>query len=162
MSRSRAIVLLYAFLSLSIAPDALAEEGLGLALPGARVRLSLVQEGRMIATYLGTRGDTIVVSRVEGAPSLGIPSASVTRFEVSAGCGSSAGRGLRTGLLLGLVGGVVTGLAVAGAEGLDNRGGFRSAFVVALGAGGALGGMGIGALAGAFIPRERWVVIPTP
>ncbi len=89
--------------------------------------------------------------------SLVLPLASLTKLEVSRGQKSRADKGARIGLGTGVAAGVVTALAVCADNSCD---GYTGLAVLIFGAGGALGGVLIGAVIGSFIQTDRWETVP--
>jgi hypothetical protein len=89
-----------------------------------------------------------------------IPRELVEQFEMSSGRRSRAGRGAVIGLLSGLAGGVGVGVYLAASEDFGETQGLDVLVPVALGLGGGLAGLGLGALIGSFIHTETWHARP--
>ncbi len=121
---------------------------------GDRVRVTAPNE-RVVGTFTVLKPDTLVVS-VESRR-LAIPFASVTSLEVSRGQKSKSGKGALIGLGAGAAAGVVTALVGCADNSCDDVTGL---VVLIFGAGGALGGVLIGAVIGSFIQTDRWETVP--
>jgi hypothetical protein len=137
------------------------------ALPalGIRVRLTArdtipVQFGsrdRVVGTLTAAGRDSVSILDLDRGRVVTVPITSLGRVEVSEGRHSGAGRGALLGLLAGAGAGIASGLVACGGGACSSSGGdFGSAVVLVLGAGGALGGAGVGALIGAMVRTERW------
>lgn len=149
--------------------------------PGARVRVTILERApvdsmaglapgaRASGRLLASRPHTIDLLRDDGdAPgdTLAIPRARIAAFESSRGRHGSAGRGALIGFLAGAVAGVAVGVYLDEVEDPVNTTvyGGRGVVPMALGVGGGLVGLGLGALIGGRIHRERWrtAEIPPP
>jgi len=146
----------------------------GAVAPGARIPVTVLERSPALADSVfekaGVAPSSLVVGRLvalnrsmidlddEDCISRTIPREMVAQFEVSSGRRARTGRGAVLGMLVGLVGGVGVGVYLVESE---DFGGRESGFVpVALGAGGALAGLGFGALVGSLIHTESWHAQP--
>jgi len=116
--------------------------------PGIRVRITAphLSSRPLIGTLTALEGDALSLS-LEGRPEpITVPRTAVTKWEVSQGRQSHAGRGA----LWGLLAGAAAGVALAAAD--DADGGWYA--VAGAFCGGA--GAGVGALVGSLHKTERW------
>ena len=126
---------------------------------GKRIRVAapLVGSERMVGVYLSHDDTTMQLQTEAQVAPLTIPLVYVTRLELSQGRKSNALKGLVIDSASGVVLGIVAGLVVGQENGDNPCGGGRPAEcaaigAVAVGATGALVGLGIGALS----KSERW------
>ena len=131
---------------------------------GKRVRVTapLVGPERMVGIYLSNDDSTMQVQTEAQVTPLTIPLVHVIRLEMSQGRKSNSLKGLVIGSVSGAVLGAVAGLVVGQENGDNPCGGGRPAEcaaigALAVGATGALVGLGIGAL----IKTERWERVRT-
>lgn len=126
---------------------------------GVRVRVSApaVQARAIVGVLEGLRRDSLVLRDAAGEGRLAVPLGAVDGLAVSRGRHHHVGRGVFIGALAGAVGGSIAALAACHANPCDEYTGLA---VFGLGAAGALGGMGLGAVVGALVPGERWEDVP--
>ena len=127
------------------------------ALPlGVRVRISTAN-GEVVGTLARLRDDTVGVVPEGETLQLAVPLAELDALEVSRGRFRRTGRGAVIGLGTGLTLGVVTAVALCGDDRCESSGGEWTGVAVGLlGLGGAVTGLGLGALIGSFIRQEKW------
>lgn len=138
-----------------------AQESLTLA-PGARVRVSIRQQGRQTGSLVALKADTLIVKAEKRTAPSAILLSSITKLEFSKGHKRSAGKGAGLGFLIGAGVGVIAGtIAAQSYSGYDTETDwywYQTAPVFG-------GGCGIlGALVGGFVgaDAERWEPVPLP
>jgi len=132
--------------------DLMAQEIPPLA-PGARVRVSVRQQGRQIGTLVAVKADTLVLKAESRNVPLAIPITSVSRLDISRGqasFGKGALRGAGIGLLVGVAYPTVEFMKNGNEDGL-----FPLMLMF-----GSLGGTFLGALIGGSRPGEQWERVP--
>lgn len=140
--------------------------------PGGRVRVTILARAsvdslalrgiepgdRIVGTLLAADPHRIALRRGEDlGDTLAIPRSLIAGFETSTGRHSRAGRGALIGFLAGAVAGVGFGLYFESSEGTSSSAWPGPNFIpFAFGVGGAIGGLGLGALVGSFFHTDRW------
>jgi hypothetical protein len=127
----------------------------------AAPRTRLVRE-RIVGTLVRVERETLVVNDRKERLDFAIPIASVGTLDVSHGRRTRAGKGALIGLGTGAAAGVATALIVCADGECSGSGiGDVTGWVAgAFGIGGALAGLGVGALVGGRIHPERWERVP--
>lgn len=121
---------------------------------GTRVRIT-TPAARTAGRLVRLRTDTVAIDR-DGS-TLVVPAVRITRFDVSRGRRSRTGRGALLGALIGTAAGIAAGAILCSGDRCESSGGdFAGVGILALGGGGLLAGLGIGAVAGALVTNERW------
>lgn len=140
--------------------------------PGRRVRVttlarpsvdSLALRGiepgdRIVGTLLAAGPRTLELSRGDDrGDTVAIPRSLIAGFETSTGRHSRAGRGALIGFLAGAVAGVGFGLYLESSEDTSSSSWPGPNIIpFAFGVGGAIGGLGLGALVGSLFHTDRW------